>query len=219
MKKIILLVLIIFFMPLAAFADFLPHNVKSIKYYGIGVLNRPESFIVYSRPDFKSPIIKKMTPDTSKNSSIISSNINKNSVKDSFIALRSKEKIAFLTVETAQEDGWYEVYISQKKGEKGWVYDENQKDFYTWKWLFDVYGKTTGLRFMHGVPDEIQTLYASDSFDSQIIKFLEYPSKVTFSMIKGNWMLVTAREYDGSNNIGWLKWRNDDGSLNLFPML
>lgn len=218
MKKIILLFLIIFFMPLMAFADFLPHNVKSIKHYGIGVLNRPEAFSVYSEPDFKSPIIKKITPVSAKTSSIIASNKIKYLAKDSFIALRNKEKIALLTVETAQEDGWYEVYINQKKGETGWVYDKEQKDFYTWKGLFNAY-KSTGFRFMHGVPDEIQTLYASDSFDSQIIKFLEYPSKITFSMIKGNWMLVTVREYDGSNNIGWLKWRNEDGSLNLFPML
>ena len=202
-----------------AFADFLPHNSKSIKHYGIGVLNRPEPFSVYSEPDFKSPIVKNINPEIAVNSSIISSNKSKFTLKDTFIALRKQEKIAFLTVETAQEDGWYEVYINQKKGETGWVYDNNQNDFYTWKWLVTSYGKTTGLRFMHGVPDEIQTLYANDSFDSQIIKYLEYPSKITFSMIKGNWMLATVREFDGSNNIGWLRWRNDDGSLNLFPML
>ena len=218
MKKIFLLFFIMFFVPLMAFADFLPHNSKSIKHYGIGVLNRPEAFLVYSEPDFKSEIIKKINPEIVKSSSVISSNKSKFSLKDAFIALRSKEKIALLTVETAQDDGWYEVYINQKKGETGWVFDKEDKDFYTWKELFDVYGRTTGLRFMHGVPDEIQTLYASDSSESQIIKFLEYPSKITFSMIKGNWMLVTAREFDGSNNIGWLRWRNDDGSLNLFPI-
>ncbi len=218
MKKIILLFLIIFFMPLAAFADFLPHNVKSIKYYGIGVLNRSEAFLVYSEPDFKSDIIKKINPELVKNSSVVSSNKSKISLKDSFIALRSKEKIALMTVETALENGWYEVYINQRKGETAWVYVKDENDFYTWKELFDFYGRTSGLRFMHGVPDNVQTLYAADSFDSQIIKFLEYPSKITFSMIKGNWMLVTVREYDGSNNIGWLKWRNEDGSLNLFPI-
>ncbi len=218
MKKFIL-ILIIMLMPILAYADFLPHNTNSIKHYGIGVLNKSQSFKVYSEPDFNSKVKKEITSIFAKNSSILYSSKNDLTQKNIFIALKSQDKIAFLTVETEQGDGWYEVYINQRTGETGWVYDSEKKDFYTWRGLFTLYGKSTGLRFMHGVPDEIQTLYAKDSLDSQVIKMLEYPKKITFSMIRGNWMLVTAHEFDGTYNIGWLKWRNDDGSLNLFPII
>ncbi len=218
MKKLVL-ILIIMLMPLLAYADFLPHNTNSIKHYGIGVLNLTQAFKVYSEPDFNSQIKKEVTPASTKTSSIIYNNKADFTQKNIFIALRKQQNIALITVETEQGDGWYEVYINQRTGETGWVYDEDTKDFHTWRGLFTLYGQSSGLRFMHGVTDEIQTLYAKDSADSQIIKMLEYPKKITFSMIKGNWMLVKAHEYDGTYNIGWLKWRNEDGSLNLFPIM
>lgn len=218
MKKFIL-ILIIMLMPILAYADFLPHNTSSIKHYGIGVLNKSQGFKIYSEPDFNSKVKKEITYVFAKSSSILYSSKNDNTQKNLFIAMRTQDRIALLTVETEQGDGWYEVCIDQRTGETGWIYDANKQDFLNWRGFFTVYGKTTGLRFMHGVPDEIQTLYAKDSLDSQIIKMLEYPKKITFSMIRGNWMLVTAHEFDGTYNIGWLKWRNDDGSLNLFPIL
>ena len=217
MKKIILL-LIMLLVPVLAYADFLPHNSNSIKHYGIGVLNRTQPFSVYSEPDLNSKIKKEITPSVSKNSSILYNNKTDLTQRNIFVAMVRPKKIAMMTVETEKGDGWFEVYINQRTGETGWVYDKGTTDFYTWRGLFTAYGRTSGLRFMHGVTDDIQTLYAKDSADSQIIKLLEYPSKITFSMIRGNWMLVKAQEYDGTCNIGWLKWRNDDGSLNLFPI-
>ena len=218
MKKIIL-VLILMIIPVLAYADFVPHNVNSIKYYGIGVLDKTEPFVVFKEPEVTSKIIKEIDPQKKYSTSILSMNGHTTSHKTTYIAMKKKPAVALIAVETERGDGWYEIYLNQRTGEKGWVYDKNKKDFYTWRGLFTLYGKTTGLRFMHGVPDEIQTLYAKDSEDSQTIKKLEYPSKITFSLIRGNWMLVKAHEYDGTYNIGWLKWRNEDGSLNLFPIL
>ena len=37
------------------------------------------------------------------------------------------------------------------------------------------------------------------------------------SLLRGNWMLVTIVDIGNEPKVGWIKWRNEDGTLMIFP--
>lgn len=215
MKKILILVMVLFFACSAVFADIIPMGSKNIAHYGCGVLNLPDSFTVYSEPDESSKIIKTINYEESANSAIINQ---QSSLDTTIIAYVPSKSIALVTVETNQEDGWFEIYYDQKTGKTGWVKQPNLDEFKTWKEAFYSWGKKNGLYFFKDIPEAKRTLYSSDSDTSQKIGSLTLPKYINFSIITGNWMLVNVLDLgQKTTKIGWIRWRNEDGTLILFP--
>jgi hypothetical protein len=35
--------------------------------------------------------------------------------------------------------------------------------------------------------------------------------------LRGNWLLVEALDFENNTPIGWIRWRDDDGNLMVFP--
>ena len=64
-----------------------------------------------------------------------------------------------------------------------------------------------------------KVLYAKEDTNSQVIEQLTYPKFITFTVIRGNWMLVSVNDMTKQAKVGWFNWRNDDGTLNMFPNL
>ena len=52
-------------------ADILPLSTRSIKHYGIGVLNMPKSYTVYQYPYTDAKIIKEVNYENIKRSAIV----------------------------------------------------------------------------------------------------------------------------------------------------
>ena len=70
---------------------------------------------------------------------------------------------------------------------------------------------------VRNLSEEYKKMYASDSKESQVVESFKYPKFINFSMIKGNWMLVSVLDIEKRTKIGWLKWRDEDGKLLAFP--
>ena len=85
--------------------------------------------------------------------------------------------------------------------------------------MFYRYGKKYGLRFFNDLTPEEKVLYAKEDLSSRVLEQINYPKFVNFTVIRGNWMLASINDNAKQTKIGWFKWRNDDGTLNMFPNL
>ena len=216
MKKIILL-LIFFIFSLAilpAKADIIPLSSKNIKYYGIGVINMPRSYTVYQYPYWESKILREVNYDSIKKSAIVNSIDMR---KISYAAYVPSNNIALLTVDLNPGNDWYCVFLNQETGETGWIYNEDKTAFMTYRQMFYKYGKKYGIRMFNDLPKEDKVLYARESKDSQVLEELTYPKFISFTVIRGNWLLASVNDMTKQAKVGWFNWRNDDGTLNMFP--
>ncbi len=217
MKKFIVCIIFFIFsclVVLPARADIIPLSSQNIKHYGIGVLNMPQSYKVYQYPYWDSKILREVNYDNLKKSAIV------NSVdmrKVSYVAYVPSENVALLTVDLNPGNDWYCVFLNQETGETGWVYNDSPNAFYTYRKLFYTFGKKYGIRMFSDLTNDEKVLYAKEDTDSQIIEKLTYPKFITFTVIRGNWMLVSVNDMTKQAKVGWFNWRNDDGTLNMFP--
>lgn len=197
-------------------ADILPLSTRSIKHYGIGVLNMPKSYTVYQYPYTDAKIIREVNYENIKRSAIV------NTVdirKVSYVAYVPSNNVALLAVDLNPGNDWYCVFLNQETGETGWVYNPDKKSFMTYRNLFYRYGKKYGLRFFNDLKEDEKVLYAKEDLESKVLSQVDYPRFVTFAVIRGNWMLASVNDNAKQTKIGWFKWRNDDGTLNMFPNL
>ncbi len=218
MKRFILLLVffILFIFILPAKADIIPLSSKSIKHYGIGVLNLPKNYKVYKYPYFDSTVIREVNYESIKKSAIVNT---LDMRKISYVAYVPSNNVALLTVDLNPGNNWYCVFINQSTGETGWVYTEDENSFMTYKDLFYRYGKMYGVRIFGDVPKETKNLYSKEDKSSQILEELTYPKFINFTVIRGNWLLAVVNDITKQAKVGWFNWRNDDGSLNMFPNL
>ncbi len=216
MKKIVLLIIFFIFtlFMLPAKADIIPLSSKSIKYYGIGVLNMPRSYTVYKYPYKDSDILREVNYDGMKKSAIVNT-IDMRKV--SYVAYVPSNNVALLTVDLNPGNDWYCVFLDQLTGETGWVYNENKHDFYTYRQMFYKWGKKYGIRMFNDLSQEEKVLYSKEDLNSKVLEELQYPKFITFTVIRGNWLLATVSDLASQPKVGWFNWRNEDGTLNMFP--
>lgn len=215
MKKfLVLLIFIVGFVLLPVFADVVPLSSKTIKYHGIGLLNMPRSYTVYQYPYDDAKATKESNYDAMTKSAIVST-IDMRKV--SYVAYVPENNVAFLTVDLHPGNNWYRVFLNQETGETGWVYNDNDDDFYTYRRLFYKYGKQYGIRFYNDLDDEKKILYSQPTKKSQKLGVVKYPRHITFTVIQGNWLLGMVNEIGSTYKIGWMRWRNNNGTLNMFP--
>ena len=218
MKKFVITLLLFIFtsLILPVMADILPLSTKSIKHYGVGVLNMPKSYTVYQYPYTDSKIIREVNYENIKRSAIV------NTVdirKVSYVAYVPSNNVALLAVDLNPGNDWYSVFLNQETGETGWVYNPDKRAFMTYRNLFYRYGKKYGLRFFNDLSEDEKVLYAKEDLSSKVLEQIYYPRFVSFTVIRGNWMLASINDNAKQTKIGWFKWRNDDGTLNMFPNL
>lgn len=216
MKKVIVLIIFFIFsiLILPANADIIPLSSKNIKYYGIGVLNMPKSYTVYQYPYWESKVLREVNYENIKKSAIV------NTVdmrKVSYVAYVPDSKVALLTVDLNPGNDWYCVFLNQETGETGWVYNNSRNAFMTYKQLFYKYGKKYGIRMFNDLSNDKKVLYSHYSTESQVLEELKYPKYISFTIIYGNWLLATVNDMSKQAKVGWFNWRNDDGTLNMFP--
>lgn len=216
MKRFLLLIIFFIFtlLVLPAKADIIPLSSKSIKHYGIGVLNMPSDYTVYQYPYKDAKIIREVNYDNLRRSAIV------NSVdmrKVSYIAYVPSNNVALLTVELSPGNDWYCVFLNQETGETGWVYNNDKNAFMTYRKLFYKYGKKYGVRFFNDLNADEKVLYSKEDINSKVLEQINYPRFVSFTVIRGNWLLATVNDTSKQAKVGWFNWRNDDGTLNMFP--
>lgn len=216
MKKFLVLIVLFIFslFILPAKADVIPLSTKSIKYYGIGVLNVPKSYTIYQYPTKDSPVIREVNYADLNKSAIVNT-IDMRKV--SYVAHVPENDVALLTVDLAPGNDWYCVCLNQETGEFGWIYDDDKSAFMTYRQLFYKYGKKYGIRMFNDLPKDQKVLYAGETTQSQILEELTYPKYISFTIIRGNWLLAVVNDMTKQAKVGWFNWRNEDGTLNMFP--
>lgn len=216
MKKLVLLLILFIFTLFCSpvWADIIPLSSKSIKHYGIGVLNMPRSYTVYQYPYNDAKVIREVNYESINKSSIVNT-IDMRKV--SYVAYVPSNNVALLTVDLNPGNDWYCVFLDQTTGETGWVYNENRDDFYTYRKMFYKWGKKYGIRIFNDLSAEERVLYSKEDTSSKVLEQLQYPKFITFTVIRGNWLLATVNDLSSQPKVGWFNWRNDDGTLNMFP--
>jgi len=138
---------------------------------------------------------------------------------ETFITFLPENNIALLSAEDENEN-WVQVVYNQSKGLKGWVKKRNQQDFMTWYQFVQKYGKEKGLCLFTDIPDKYKKAYTAPDEGAQYDKNVFYiTDNIDLIVIKGNWMLVKIIDFNKSEHVGWIRWRDDSGSLLVFPNL
>jgi hypothetical protein len=123
---------------------------------------------------------------------------------------------------TEDTDDWYQIVYNQKTGATGWVQRTNSGDkFMTWLEFMNKYGRDKGIYLFLDLPAEYRKLHMAPDENARIQDIVNYsPDDVKIKFVKGNWMLVKVVDYSRTEtHIGWIKWRNLDGKIFVFPNL
>jgi len=211
MRKIFLTILFFMFLILPSYADFMPVYVDSSIYLGDGVIASKEKITVYKDKNVESEVIAIISGDK------IKSKFN-SSIENVFLA-SIKYKNLNLIAANDNDDEWFEVCISQKDKAFGWVKKDDYIDYLSIQNFYNFFGRKNGLYLFRNVKEKDKKLYASPSIDSNVVDSFFYPKYISLWLIAREWMLVKVTTYDGKTKTGWLKWRLDDGSVIVFPIL
>ena len=88
----------------------------------------------------------------------------------------------------------------------------------TWLNFFNTYARKNGLYFLADVENVDKIVYTEPSVNAYVSRDSFYNIVgIEFKLIRGNWMLVKIIDMDKTEAIGWLKWRNEDNKILVFP--
>ena len=199
---------------LPAIADVMPYYTGSISNETIGFLQVPKTFKLYLYPREDSQNIENVSwTDTSVK-------LNKSEIEPSalFAAQVEAKNLAFCMVIDMQDD-WYKIIYDKTTNKSGWIKASNPDDFWSLKDFYAYYGRKYGLYYMKNVDYRKRGYYSGADKLSQKLGGFTYIRSVKLNKISGNWALATILDMGGQLKIGYIQWREDDGSIILFPKL
>lgn len=194
-------------------AEFLPKYNDNIVNYGIGLYFGEGSAIVYEEPDEKSHVVAKLYWDADK----VQINDRILAPKNVFAVFLPKNALSGFIALDEQNENYTQIIYDNSKGLTGWIKNAPDTRVFYWRQLFYKYGKTKGLYLFANIPKDERYLKLSPNEDSDISYEFIYPKYIRLQLIKGNWALLKVVEYNDEQKVGWFKWRNSDGTLNMFP--
>lgn len=200
----------------AGFAyGYLPGSGDGIHTFGIGVYLAPQHIKIYSDYEDESTLLveakwNELDFDCSPQSL---------GVKSLFLSYKPEKKMALMIVTDETEEA-FEVVYNLSNGAKGWIKKDTQDKFYTWKNFMDLYGKKNGIYIFSGTPAGLKQVRMSPDDKGQPLKTNYYWAKdISLFNIRGNWMLIKIVDFNRETPVGWIRWRSDDGRINVFPQL
>lgn len=213
-KKFAILIFCIFALNIFSFAkaDLLPRYMDSVNFYGIGLYLADNKVQIYS-----DMYLSKLKDTIYKDESGIVSAKNIVEPLYSIVAYVSdKNIIAFAVAD--ETDNALQIITSQKTGEKGWVKRPAENNYLSWYEFMNKYGKEKGIYFLKDIDEKYKKLHTAPHENSQILKDCYYSAEnIKMIKITGNWMLVKVIDFDKSAVPGWIKWRDENGKIFVFP--
>lgn len=205
MKRFLIALLMLICMPV--FADTAPFYTNQIPKSALGVYQTDKEVTIYAKPEADSTVVKSMTlsyePATMPD--------------NTFAVLINEKKLGFMYVTDIGDDGWVEVIYNKQTGAKGWVLVQDRMQFLPWLNFYNLYGRKYGIRILKDTPKDFFNLHAKSEDLSQSISKLNYVQKMRLTKVSGNWALVTVMDLDKTPKTGWLKWRDNNGTVYAFP--
>lgn len=195
-------------------ADVMPYYTGSISNETIGFLQVPQSFKLYLYPREDSQNIENISWT---NNAV---KLNKSTIEPSalFVAQVDAQNLAFCMVVDMQDD-WYKIIYDKTSNKTGWIKISKADDFWSLKDFYAYYGRKYGLYYMKNVDYRKRGYYSGADKLSQKLGGFTYIRSIKLNKISGNWALVTILDMGGQMKIGYIQWREDDGSIILFPKL
>lgn len=199
-------------------AEYMPSSFKSFNSYMIGIYFAPEEIKIYSTPDEKSEL-KELIRWNTHGVEAVPEQV---SSSEAFLAFVPSKKYALMQVVSEDDnDDWVEIIYNKKTGDKGWVKNPVLDKFKPLLEFVQKYGKNHNLYFLHDTPEKYKILYTGPDETAQTVKNFEYSSiqEIELVYISGNWMLVKVHDYNQEIPVGWIRWRDNDGNIFVFPKL
>lgn len=209
-KRILVFLSAFLILNLTANANILPATTEDISSYTIGMYQMPKNILVYSKPDTNSTVLYRANWDYA------SFNCSKGSADDIFSVFVQQKELAYAQVTDYTED-WVEIIYCKNPLKKGWVKSEDLR-FMLWRNFYNTYGRKYGLFIISDAPKSVKDLHSGSTDESQVMQTLTKPEKIKFTVIKGNWALVTAIE-NNLGKTGYMRWRSDEGKIYAFPAI
>ena len=212
MKKILVILTLLFTLILPANADVMPYYVNNINSNSIGVYQAANNIKIYKEPNENSPLLLNVVWDSK------TFNCSEVSASNLFVAFLPKKDLAFLTVvdENDNQD-WVQVAYNQNGMKNGWVKKEDEFKFMSWRTFFNWYGRKYGLYYLKDAPESSRSILGTNTEESKAIGKINVPQSINLTSVKGNWLLINAYDMDKVTKIGWIQWRNTSGEIYLFP--
>lgn len=88
--------------------------------------------------------------------------------------------------------------------------------YQTWQEFMKLNAKANGIYWLGGVKEYNRSIRTSDSDDAKLIP-VTIIRNLKVKHVRGNWLLVEVLDFENNTPIGWIRWRDDDGNLMVFP--
>jgi len=202
-----------------------PESYPGSKPYGIGTYFAPKEIKIYAEPN-KSAQLLETIRWKSECIQVESDTKNIDYPEQVFLVYFPYNNIALMTV-LDEDNDWLKVIYDYKNNLSGWVYlkdglDTDKKNdymgkYFTWLEFMQKIAKFKGLYFITGVPEDSKVMKSSSEDTSKnIVTKFTHIKHIELILIRGNWILVKAIDFDNSAPIGWIRWRDDNGQLLMF---
>jgi hypothetical protein len=220
-----------------------PQQYKSGYSYGNGIYFAPFEFKVYAEPDTDSKVLKEFrwAHNTQSNSieSVQEDGVGQPVLADHvFFCFYPQLDVAMLAVVGENDNGWVEVIYDQAKDKTGWVPVKQAPTkeaaaeqlapmfetpahfgvYQTWVEFMKLNAKNNGIYWLNGVSQYQRSLRASDADEAKFVP-ITIVRDIKVKHVRGNWLLVEILDFERNTPIGWVRWRDNDGNLMVFPNL
>lgn len=197
-------------------ASILPTYTTTVPKNVYGFLNLNKSFVIYEKPDNNAKIIETVNWNSSE---VLLKNNARMDLAQLFAVLVPSRNFAFCYV-MDEDDGWYQILYNKEENKTGWVKPTKTDDFWTLKDFYTYFGKEYSLYYLRDTSKRLRTLKSAPSDDAQSLQGFNVTKNIKLILIKGNWALVSIVDFESSvPKTGYVKWRDSDGALYLFPKM
>lgn len=215
MKKLLILLFVIFCFSLCTHADIMPFYQNSIPHTGIGVVNFGEFNKIYEKPNVNSNIIATVSYEING----VNFNGTWYQVNRIFVAWSPRARLAYTVVIDENDNNWYNICYDQINNKTGWIQVDDRKEFFTWKEFYEYYGRKRGIYAFRDIPKQYKTLYSQPDEKAQALQSFDFARHIYLKKVTGNWVLVTLEDLHNMTKIGWVRWRSSEGKLYYFPSI
>jgi hypothetical protein len=222
---------------------FAPQIYKDGVNYGNGIYFAPYVFTLYTQPDEHSPMVGEFhwsRKTNTNNISVNTANAERRSIAADhvFFCFYPQLDVAMMAVTGENGDGWVEVVYDQTRKKTGWVHLKDSPKiasapkqalapldtgeplhfgvYQTWPEFMKLNAKSNGVYWTNGVKEYNRAIRTSDSDDAKIVP-VTIIRNMKVKHLRGNWLLVEVLDFENNTPIGWIRWRDDDGNLMVFP--